>query len=97
MLIEGFVSMFSECGVCLFVSISRIRLLKKTYTATITTSAIKVINMIKVFFRICMVTVTTKMCLCKIAFGKRCLQVLKATKSGQKQDKMLTGPDQNLT
>jgi hypothetical protein len=35
--------------------------------------------------------------LCKIAFSKRLLQVLKATKSGQQADKMLTAPDQNLT
>jgi hypothetical protein len=38
-----------------------------------------------------------KICLCKIAFSKRLLQVLKATKSGQQADKMLTAPDQNLT
>ena len=90
MLIEGFLFRFSECGVCLLVSIAWIRLLKKTYTEATTSKAIKMINMISLFFRICIDTVTVEICMCKIVFSKRCFQVLKPTKSGQKGDKMLT-------
>lgn len=83
--------MFSECGACLFISISRMRRLKKMYTETIRSNAAKMTNMVKVFFRIWMIVVTAKICVCKIAFGKGCFQVLEPTKSGQKADKMLTG------
>jgi len=51
---------FFECGARLFVSIACIRLLKKMYTETIKSSAIKVINKIKMFFLICIVNVTEK-------------------------------------
>ena len=82
--------MFSECGACLCVSKAWIRRLKKMYTETIRSKAAKMTNRMKAFFRMGMVIVTTKICTCKIAFRKRCFQVLKATKSGQQADKILT-------
>jgi len=47
--------------------------------------------MIKMFFRICIVTVIVKFVMCKIVLRNRCFQVLKPTKSGQEADKILTG------
>jgi hypothetical protein len=52
MLIEERLSIFSECGGCVFVSIACIRLLKKMYTETIKSNTAKMINMSKAFFLI---------------------------------------------
>jgi|KBSMisStandDraft_5_1062788.scaffolds.fasta_scaffold15792_3 pyruvate kinase len=89
MMIEEVVEIFADCGACRFASMSRIRPLKKMITETIKSNTAKMINRSSAFFLICMVTVT-KNCERKLALNSERFQVLRATKSGQRADKMLT-------
>ena len=58
---EGVLCLFSDCEYCRFVSISRIRLLKKRTTKMIESSAADIINMSQACFRIRMVAITKKL------------------------------------